>query len=108
MRRDDEGNAGNPFTLVADTRSTRFRSLRFPGRTSGEAFLGGDVAIWGSEWVSDWPFYVKNDEYLDLRSKMKIWPETWCMAFKIYFAKDLSHDDDGDGDGDDDDDQDLK
>ena len=46
--------------------------------------------------------------YLDLRSKMKIWPETWCMAFKIYFVKDLSHDDDGDGDGDDDDDQDLK
>ena len=62
MRRDDEGNAGNPFTLVADTRSTRFRSLRFPGRTSDEAFLGGDVAIWGSEWVSDCPFYVKNDE----------------------------------------------
>ena len=30
------------------------------------------------------------------------------MAFKIYFAKDLSHDDDDDGDGDDDEDQDLK
>ena len=30
------------------------------------------------------------------------------MAFKIYFAKDLSHDDDDDGDVDDDDDQDLK
>ena len=42
IRRDDEGNAGNPFTLVADTRSTRFRSLRFPGRTSGEAFDDDD------------------------------------------------------------------
>ena len=46
--------------------------------------------------------------YLDLRSKMKIPAETWCMTSKIYLAKDLSHDDDADGDGDDGDDQGLK
>ena len=68
--------------------------------------------FWEQTWLSGAPsglaIAIAVVSYLDLRSKMKIRAETWCMTSKIYLAKDLSHDDDGDGDGDDGDDQGLK